>query len=203
MKNRILKAKEVKKALQCHKNGATLAEKIGGFVRSRELQVNDTTLREIASLFNRTIKKTNQSSGYWQGSVIVEGVEVYAYKYDFDHEKNKTSKYNRTKKLYKESFFETDGDKDAAFLLMKDKDKYKDLEKYNSLNDLRKFWKRHEDRQLDVNNVSSQYQLYRKNWERYEEDSLSRYEYDTIRPLHDYWSPATMKEWYKHNFQTQ
>jgi hypothetical protein len=210
MENRILKAKQIKKVLQMRTNVKKEMVKLNiGMCEEknyRSMQVSDEELRMLSRIFNLPIIKAKDYDHY-TGEIYIEGVRIYSYKYDFDYSKKLDWTTSRLKKRLKELFFETE-DKIKAFEKMKEEEKelcetnytgekYSWINKYKTLEEFERHLNRAEKKTYEQ--IWQEYLSYKTHWEKCDED-VTYGNYDKLRPMHDYYSPATFKEWYKFKY---
>lgn len=188
---RIVTAAKVKKSLQMYKVASNQMEIVTSYVNLRgRLQIGQDEISRIAKLFNLEIQKTNVDEDSWHGSIYLEGLELFSFKFNFDGHKD--LRYRETKKMYKDAFLDSDGDKQRAFEIMKQRDRFERLKNYKSISDIEKFWIRKE-KLSPIESVMQKYLAYRSNWSEKERDE------DGYR-AEDFYNPFTFKQWYTKNY---
>jgi len=210
MKDRILKASQIKKVFQMRtkvkKEMGKLGYGMSGEKDYKSMQVTDDELRELSKIFSISIIKAKEYDHY-TGEIYIEGIRVYSYKYDFDYDKKLDWNTSKLKKRLKELFFETEN-KVKAFDKMKEEEiklcetnssrnKYSWINKYKTLDAVERHFNRAEKKTYEQ--IWQEYLSYNNHWEKSEED-ITYGNYETLRPMHDYWLASSFKEWYKFKY---
>ena len=205
MKNRILRASEIKKALQMRKVVCKEFRRLDLGVSSdrdySKMQVSDEELRKLSKIFGLDVIKFKAYSDIYSAHIFVENVEIFAHTYDFEYDKKLDYSTRELKKKFKEAFFETE-DKTLAFDKMRkdeldrlDKSNYSSDRKYNwsnkykTLISLEKHFNRVEKKLKTYEQIWQEYLSYRSTWKEHKKGDME-----------DYWVVCSYKDWYSYKY---
>lgn len=212
MKNKYVKLKQLKIALQMYKTSIKKLNDCkntwGIYGESTNLQMSKNSFFRLCRLLRiEPIINSGWSSEYkYHAHIYFEGISIICI---YNDNSNAFNKYGlrELEKRFKELFFDTE-DKETSFQVLKkevletyDK-KYKSKQPIywiKSYKDFEKYLNRHKSKQESYESKYNKYLDYKKNFEPLEEGTSWK-EAEKERPHEDYFVPMTFKQWNKAHY---